>query len=516
MATISTTPTITGNSKSKPKSKVKNDIDSLLQETNKVPQKEEKEPVIIIRDPRIVNFYRLRPHIDIEQVNLGMIEILERAERQSTSFSSGQTAAQDDATMRAKILAELQDYRAQTDQTLSQVAALRDSVAALVDGTSRSELSLNNSLAKIKDDYVREVGLVVANNSLSANEKMGAIIDRNASHLADRTAVLLAEQVPKNGVCIKTHFQDLSASILEQINKHTRTDAAIPEFLAAFDQKYAAILQSALTQTELRINGTLDQVKSDTLKSVVGQAQLSASVDDFLLKYGNSSTKGKLGEANLSSVLTKMYPSAEVLNTSGTPNSGDFRLTRGDGKPSVMIETKTYIQNVDNFEIQKFIRDAETQNTHAVFISQTSGISYKNNFQIDIDGGRRILVYIHNCQYSPDIIKSALDIIDSLSPKLVSLADAGSNQLVVPIDVMNAINVEYNLFLSQKEAIATLIREFGKKVSRHIDELRFISLDKYLSSQYASSKPAHYSCENCGTFHAKSKQSLSAHKRVCK
>lgn len=472
---------------------------------------------IVVSDPRIVAFYAAHPHIQFTQVNLGMIDLFEAAER---PISSAASVVDSDAALRTQILSELHDYRAQSSATLDLVQSLRDSVSALTRGTEAADLAHRESLSKIKEDYIREMGLVVANGSLATNEKLGTIIDRNAVHLADRTAVLLAEQLPKHTSCVQDHLKLLAASIHDQIQK-TQTGSALPEFLAAFDQKYTEVLQSALTQTEMRLNSALAQVKSDTLQTVVAQTQLGASVDDFLQKYGNSSTKGKLGEANLASVLTRLYPAAECENTSGTPNSGDFRLTRGPGLPPILFETKDYLANVDKSEIQKFIRDAETQGMHGVFLSQSSGIAYKQNFQIEFDGGR-ILVYVHCCEYSPDKIKAAVDIIDSLAPKLLLLgfgaADsvAGQGNCVVPRETMDAINIEYNLFLGQKESIHTIVKDFAKKISKQVDTLQFFTLDKLLSGQYATAKHAHYTCDTCGVFHAKTKQSLSAHKRACK
>lgn len=52
-----------------------------------------------------------------------------------------------------------------------------------------------------------------------------------------------------------------------------------------------------------------------------------------------------------------------------------------------------------------------------IFISQHSGIAFKSNFQIDINNGN-ILIYIQNCDYDPEKIRLAIDIIDNLSTKL--------------------------------------------------------------------------------------------------
>ena len=62
----------------------------------------------------------------------------------------------------------------------------------------------------------------------------------------------------------------------------------------------------------------------------------------------------------------------------------------------------TYISKIDVLmrnamitSIEKFLRDVEHQSCHGILISQKSGISRKQNFQVDIHNGY-IVVYIHN------------------------------------------------------------------------------------------------------------------------
>ena len=50
-------------------------------------------------------------------------------------------------------------------------------------------------------------------------------------------------------------------------------------------------------------------------------------------------------------------------------------------------------------------------------ISQTSNISTKENFQIDIINNN-IVLYICNCNYEKDKIKLAISIIDNLLPMI--------------------------------------------------------------------------------------------------
>jgi len=233
---------------------------------------------------------------------------------------------------------------------------------------------------------------------------------------------------------------------------------------------------------------------------------------EFLSKYKGSSNKGKFGEQNLSSILNNLYTNAEITNTSGTKASGDFIMKRVD-KPTILFENKDYDYNIPKDEIAKFIRDVDTQNMHGIFCSQYSGISFKQNFQIDINKGN-VLVYIQHCEYSLEKIRIAVDIIDSLSVKLQDLNMDEDNNTISK-EVLDEINTEYQAFILQKEAMVTLVKDFTKKINTHIDDIKLPCLDKYLSHKYAYVKSNCFTCDICNIFVATTKQSLSAHKRGC-
>jgi len=77
-------------------------------------------------------------------------------------------------------------------------------------------------------------------------------------------------------------------------------------------------------------------------------------------------------------------------------------------------------------------------------------------------------------------------------------------------------NNEYQLFLSQKNALFEVFKESQKKVFAQIDEIRFPSLDKFLSTKYAApiQKPG-LKCDLCKLFNANNLKALAAHKRGC-
>jgi hypothetical protein len=208
-----------------------------------------------------------------------------------------------------------------------------------------------------------------------------------------------------------------------------------------------------------------------------------------------------------------MYQSADIRDTSSIKSSGDSIMKRID-KPTILFENKEYKNNIDKDEIAKFINDVDTQKVHGIFLSQYSGIAFKQNYQIDIHKGC-ILVYIQNCEYSIDKIRIAVDIIDNLSLKIQEL-NIYDNDSSISKEILDDINDEYNIFITQKESLLLLLKDFQKRITTQIEELKLPALDKYLAPKYAFVKDRNFMCDICNCFCAANKQSLSAHKRGCK
>jgi transposase len=182
-------------------------------------------------------------------------------------------------------------------------------------------------------------------------------------------------------------------------------------------------------------------------------------------------------------------------------------------KPPILFENKEYKANIDKDEIAKFIRDIDVQNVNGIFISQYSGIAFKQNYQIDVHKGN-VLVYIQNCEYSLDKIRIAVDIIDSLAVKIKELNIDDTNN--ISKEMLDDINSEYQAFILQKENMIMMLKDFQKRMTSQIEDLKMPVLDKYLEPKYAYVKSNSFVCDLCNTFNTNNKQSLSAHKRGCK
>jgi hypothetical protein len=303
-----------------------------------------------------------------------------------------------------------------------------------------------------------------------------------------------------------------------QKDKHG--EDAQQEFLSTIENKLSNIIQnsqlplySTLNASEERMTTNINMIKDTTNNSVVSQNKLFGELEGFLGKYKSSTQKGKLAEEALSTLLHSIYNSAEITNTTGSKASGDFIMRRTD-KPDVMIENKEYNDNIPKEEVSKFIRDIDSLNMSGIFISQHSGITFKQNFQIDINKGN-VLVYIQKCEYNPEYIRIAVDIIDNLSPKLNDIS-TDDDSCSISKEILDDINGDYHSFISQKESMQTLLKDFTKRMNTQIEELALPSLDKYLEPKYAYVKDRFFKCDMCNDFNGKSKQALSAHKRGCK
>ena len=240
-----------------------------------------------------------------------------------------------------------------------------------------------------------------------------------------------------------------------------------------------------------------------------------SDLNDFLTKYKTSSQfKGQCSENMLGNVLNKMYPTAEVLNTTALKASGDFLLKR-TGKQTILIENKNYEINVNLDETKKFLRDVIEQKTHGIMMSQYSGIASKPNGFIEINDGK-VIIYLHNVDYSQEKIKMAIDVIDILSERLEEISNVEDiDGFVIKKEVLDKINEQFQLFLSQKEVVLTTVKEMNKKLTAQIEDMKIPDLSLFLNDKYASIQNQQFTCEICN-LPFQNKRSLAAHKKCHK
>ena len=476
----------------------------------------ESKHQIIINNGRIWSFYNENKHVSVETANLFFIDFFENIFNHATKDTN--------ANINSQILSFMSEHKKQIDSIKANINTVNENVGKL-----NTELSNNMIIqfVNLKKEYIEDVKQIISNSTLSSNEKIGSLIDKNNDLLLSKTTLMLNDVIPKTNEASSRQIQNTFKQLHEQVVDESRKllqsssgEKALNDFITSFETKYSSMLQTIqqplyafFTASENRINTNINVLKDSTVLSMSTQTKLQAELGDFLGKYKNSSSKGKLGEQRLKSVLDELYNTADLQNTTGIKASGDFIMKRVD-QPTILFENKEYDYNIPKDEVQKFIRDVENQNMNGVFISQYSGITFKRNFQIDINKGN-VLVYIQHCEYTHEKIRLAVDIIDNLYTKIQDMNVDDDNNNTITKEILDDINDEYQRYISQKEGMLLIMKDFNKKMTSQIDDIQFPVLDKYLSQKYASVKARCFVCDLCGDFTAKSKGSLSAHKRGC-
>ena len=460
---------------------------------------------IIVKNKRLVSFYSDNPSIDFEAVNLLFLDLIEKL---TLDMNSTMTS-----TINSQILSSVNELKQDNKSIHSNIKLL----------SSDLNNSINSKFQDSKREYIEETKNIIFNNFSQNNDFISNLLIQNTSQLVDKTTILLNDIIPKSN---ETQYRQLESSMTlfqKSIEEDTKKllnavdkEDSLDKFYNVFETKSNNLLlqplYSFINATEERINKNVSSINDSN--SISSHEKIFTDLSDFLGKYRNSSYKGQFGENQLETVLNQLYPTGEILNTTGTPASCDFRVNRQD-LPTILFETKNYDRNVTIDEVKKFIRDIDQQKCHGIFLSQHSGITSKQNYQIDIKGSN-ILVYVHNVDYCPNTIKIAADIIDSLSDKLSEIED--SNEIIsIPQEVLDDINKEYATFIERKSKIIEYSKEFIKKLSTDVDDIKFPSLSKYLSMKCGSIlNDETITCDICHQFKANSNKGLAAHKRACK
>jgi hypothetical protein len=477
---------------------------------------------ITITNKKILKYFEEHASIDPENSFLLFIEILEKFgdnifEQMSSSLNKQILEGLNENT---RILTNLQE------------------------NIKRMNTEITNSLfikmVEMKKEYLEDMKNIISTNS---NEKIASLLEKSNNQLIDKTNVLLNDIIPKSNDANFshlseriTHFQNLLKEETDKISQKMVTEnnqTNVKQYFDTFETNFNNMLstfQNNLQQplhmyintSEERINKNINNITDLTKENMSTQTKLYAEMNDFLNKYKVSNYKGSFNENQLKLLLNNMFPTGEIINTTGQKSAGDFTMKRLN-KPNIMFENKDYFENVYNAEIIKFIFDAENIKSHGIFLSQHSGISGKSNYQIDYHKGN-ILVYVHNVDYSREKIQLAVDIIDNLSIKLEELKDGEgeNNEMNISKDILDSINTEYQSFALKKDTLIGMTKDFSKKSIAQLEELKFPSLDNYLSNHFASAtKNAtklnnQYTCEICKIYICSTKKSLSAHQRGCK
>lgn len=462
-----------------------------------------QEHSITIKDETIVSFYKTNTNIDIVSMNHIFIEILKKL---STNLSSTINS-----TINSTILSLVTDIH-------SNLSSIKSDII----------IKLHES----KKEYIEDVKTILSNNSLTNNEKLNALIEKNNDTLLTKTTLIVNDVIPKSQDknylqiegCIKSFCNTITQDTTKLLEISNKDDVKIKSVVDNIDNQFNKMISTIqqpiftfIQSSEERTNSGIQQVREHLSLQQQTQQKLTNELNDFLNKYkNNSSSKGNISEAELYYIIQSIMPSDEIVKVGTDTATCDFKVNRIDkNKPTILFENKDYSRSVTTDEIKKFERDLQLQKNHGIFVSQKSPITFKQNFQIDIINGL-IHIYIPNAEYDSNKIKVAVDIIDNLSSKLQNISNTNEQEYSVSKEDMEEIIEEYRVFVSQKLQMIETIKNINKQLLDKMEEIQLPKLKKLFIKIGNIENDNDFKCNFCNTWSGKNKASLGAHVRNCK
>jgi len=184
---------------------------------------------------------------------------------------------------------------------------------------------------------------------------------------------------------LRSHNESLTAQI-ERAQTHMHT------LSTDYDQRQERKLteQRGYYETKLQsLESKLEEVRKE--KDTV--------VERFSQYTNNSFVRGRDGEEWVYGKLNMTFPKADIEDTHAQPGRGDFILR--EGGITMMIEAKNYSRNVQKAEIDKFYRDIDSAANSdvqcAVFVSLKTGISSRDDFELEVRNGKPI-IFMHSLE----------------------------------------------------------------------------------------------------------------------
>lgn len=409
----------------------------------------------------------------------------------------------------------------QTNVNVNQISKYLLENSSKLDILLKQNTDLVSNLQDIKTSYISEV-----KNLLYDTDKTDKIIEemRNSNFLLlNATRESLNEIIPKlNDIErreLEIKLKNLEANInIETSNlvKTLGTDNSVKNFTDIINNRcndLSSHILNILNSNEQRLNVQLTDLKDITSGYNNLSMNLNNNVSQLLDKFNNSCQKGKISENLLSNILTKIYPSGDIIDMSELDHSCDLKLVRL-GKADILFENKNYSNNVKSEEVKKFQDDMAKHDQHGIMLSQAAGIINKRDFEIEIKN-QKVLLYLHNVNYDQDKIKLAVDVIDNINETLKTVEDKDAF-FTLNNDVIKEINNEYLNFIKMREGLVTFLRDSNNEAIIKIKNLQFPRIEHlFVNRVESSNKEKVYSCKTCKNYTCTNRKDLNKHKQEC-
>ena len=445
-----------------------------------------------VNNKRIHDYYKKNPSVDFESMNLVLLDFMDKISHDMSKVLQN--------TLQGQLLQEVKEIK-------GQLSLFQENILGKVSETNKS--------------FVETLKLLLSMNSSEHSDKVVQLLQKHSESFIDKISNLLPKTQEETQRKIQDQLSLLQKTIqcdFQQFMIQSKPETNLSEFLSSFDTKLSVLQQpifQMIQSNQEHVSTKLSTVKDELLVNKATNERLYSEMSEFLHKYKASSQfKGQYSEHMLETILTEMFPTASIENTTAQTASGDFMIHR-EGYQDILIENKNYERNVDLEEIKKFIRDVNHKECSGIMMSQLSGIVSKPNFFIEIHNGK-VLIYLHKVFFSKEQIKMAIDVIDHLSSRLSTIVtNEEEHGFNIRKEVLDRINTEVQLFVKNKEMLATTIKESSRRMLAQLEEIQLPELTLFLNDKYASVQNQAFVCETCNHSFP-TKKGLAMHKKVHK
>ena len=448
---------------------------------------------------KVVDFYNKNPNYDFDMMSELFVDFLEEL----TKNLLGNITNSMTQKLNKKLSEQSQELSVIKEQLKTIIIDNSTKTLTIKEMNTNMVEHIINKLYEVKKDYLSDLKQLIDKHE---SDNMYNVIDKFDKEMQK----IIKEIIPTNNNLYYTQYETLIKSFYNDIRQSNQTTHIEDKYNSLFSNIEKNII-TYITCTESILNDNINDIKTIANKNYITQDKLTTELSVFLDKYKNSSFKGALAENRIESILNTIYPRAEINRTAQENKSGDFIMSRTDKTP-ILFEIKDYNRNIPTEEINKFIRDINEHKISGIFLSISTGISKKHNFQIDINENNNIMVYIHNMNYDEDKIKSAVDIIDALHARLNTF---NKNEITISPKTIQQLNTDYLAFINKRTLAITHIKESHKKTLQFVEEMELRSLNEFLSTKFTFDQTKSLKCSHCNNFIGTNKKSLTVHIRRC-
>lgn len=242
-----------------------------------------------------------------------------------------------------------------------------------------------------------------------------------------------------------------------------------------FDNDIFFPIKNEMNKISLENQNQAKIINNDIINSM---DDLKESINKIIGSSNNASLKGKIGENIIEEIIHSNFPDDILVNTSKKARESDYQFITNN--ETILIEIKTYSENVGTSQIEKFKTDMKRcGHKLGIFYSSTSGIVGIKN--------RLHLYKINNFQsilFVPNGGLESANIIYCISFCKILLQNNYNHNCLIDIDLLQKYLEEFHDTYADISKISFEINKSKKSIENILEDLYRQSIDLELKSKY--------------------------------